>query len=107
MSGLSRAASWRRGLGVVIAGLAFVIVSFLSGASGQSVSLLPALSGRVVDAANLLKPEERAAIEQKLKAHEDKTTDQLVVATVPSLQGLTRRGIRQPPLPPVAARAEG
>src|SRR5918998_3871982 len=49
----------------------------------------PQLTGRGVDAANLLKPEERASLEQKLKAHEDKTTDQLVVATVPSLQGLT------------------
>jgi len=49
----------------------------------------PPLTGRVVDAANLLKPEERAAIEAKLKAHEDKTSDQLVVATVPTLGDLT------------------
>jgi uncharacterized protein len=49
----------------------------------------PPLTGRVVDAANLLRPEERAALEAKLKAHEDRTTDQLVVATVPSLEGLT------------------
>jgi uncharacterized protein len=48
----------------------------------------PPLTGRVVDAANILKPEERASIEAKLKAHEDKTTDQVVVATVPSLDGL-------------------
>jgi uncharacterized protein len=41
----------------------------------------------VVDAANLLKPEERAALEAKLKAHEDKTTDQVVVATLRSLEG--------------------
>ena len=47
----------------------------------------PQLTGRVVDAANLLKPEERAALEAKLKAHEDKTTDQVVVATVRSLEG--------------------
>ncbi len=47
----------------------------------------PPLSGRVVDAANLLKPEERAALEAKLKAHEDKTTDQVVVATLRSLEG--------------------
>jgi uncharacterized protein len=45
----------------------------------------PALTGRVVDAANLLNAEQRAALEAKLKAHEDKSTDQLVVATVPSL----------------------
>jgi len=47
----------------------------------------PALSGRVVDQANLLKPEERTALEAKLKAHEDRTSDQVVVATVSSLEG--------------------
>ena len=47
----------------------------------------PALTGRVVDAANLLKPAERQALEAKLKAYEDKTTDQVVVATLPSLEG--------------------
>jgi len=41
----------------------------------------------VVDAANLLKPEERATLEAKLKAHEDRTTDQVVVATLRSLEG--------------------
>jgi uncharacterized protein len=49
----------------------------------------PQLSGRVVDAAGILKPEERAGLEAKLKAFEDKTSDQVVVATVPSLQGTT------------------
>ncbi|WP_375459954.1 TPM domain-containing protein [uncultured Enterovirga sp.] len=48
----------------------------------------PALSGRVVDQANILKPEDRAAIEAKLKAHEDKSSDQVVVATVRSLEGI-------------------
>ncbi|MGO4572010.1 TPM domain-containing protein [Microvirga sp. 2TAF3] len=47
----------------------------------------PPLTGRVVDAANLLKPDEKAALEAKLKAYEDKTSDQVVVATVPSLEG--------------------
>ncbi len=47
----------------------------------------PALSGRVVDAANILKPDDRAALEAKLKAFEDKTTDQVVVATIQSLEG--------------------
>ncbi len=47
----------------------------------------PSLTGRVVDQANILKPEERAALEAKLKAYEDKTSDQVVVATVSSLEG--------------------
>jgi uncharacterized protein len=47
----------------------------------------PPLTGRVVDAANVLKPQEIGALEQKLQAHEAKTTDQVVIATVPSLGG--------------------
>ena len=47
----------------------------------------PALTGRIVDNANLLNAEASARIEQKLKAHEEKTSDQVVVATLPSLQG--------------------
>jgi uncharacterized protein len=49
----------------------------------------PALSGRVVDDANIIAPDARQHIADKIKAHEDKTSDQIVVATVPSLQGLT------------------
>lgn len=56
-------------------------------ASAQPQPPFPPLTGRVVDAANILKPEDRAALERKLKAHEDKTTDQVVVATLPGLGG--------------------
>ena len=47
----------------------------------------PALSGRVVDDANLLSAEDQAGLTAELKALEDKASDQLVVVTVPSLQG--------------------
>lgn len=47
----------------------------------------PPLTGRVVDAAGLLTPDQRGRLDAKLKAHEDKTSDQVVVATVPNLQG--------------------
>jgi uncharacterized protein len=47
----------------------------------------PPLSGRVVDAANLLSPEQEAALTTKLEALEQSTTRQLVVATIPDLQG--------------------
>jgi uncharacterized protein len=47
----------------------------------------PALDGRVTDAAHILTPESRAALDAKLKALEDKSSIQLVVATVASLQG--------------------
>ena len=47
----------------------------------------PALTGRVVDQANILPPATRTQIETKLAALEDKSGIQLVVATVSSLQG--------------------
>ena len=49
----------------------------------------PALTGWVVDAANLLTPEAEARLEAKLKTHEEKTSDQVVVVTVPSLGELS------------------
>jgi len=47
----------------------------------------PALSGRVVDAANLLPAESRTAIVRKLAALEQRTGHQFVVVTVPGLGG--------------------
>ncbi|KQP96499.1 YgcG family protein [Methylobacterium sp. Leaf117] len=60
-----------------------------AGAAGAAEPTFPALTGRVVDAAGILKPEDRAILEAKLKAYEDKTSDQVVVATIPSLQDRT------------------
>ena len=48
----------------------------------------PALSGRVVDAANILPPDIEAQISARSEAVEKQTGAQLVVATVPSLDGL-------------------
>lgn len=47
----------------------------------------PALTGRVVDGADILSPAEEAALTGKLAALESQTTDQLVVVTVASLNG--------------------
>src|SRR5262245_20868574 len=49
--------------------------------------VFPTLSGRVVDEANILSEATRAALTQKLADLEAKTTDQLVVVTLKSLQG--------------------
>jgi uncharacterized protein len=49
----------------------------------------PALTGRVVDEANILSTTTRASLEQKLADLETKTTNQLVVVTLKSLQGTT------------------
>lgn len=48
----------------------------------------PALTGRVVDDAHVLTRETSAMINTALAGHEAKTGEQVVVATVPSLQGL-------------------
>ena len=47
----------------------------------------PPLTGRVVDQANVMTAQSRGDIESKLKALEDKSGIQLVVATVKSLEG--------------------
>jgi uncharacterized protein len=48
---------------------------------------LPALTGRIVDQANIIPADVRGAIEPKLVDLEAKSGIQLVVATVPSLEG--------------------
>ncbi len=48
---------------------------------------LPPLSGRVVDEAGILSASTRAKLSEILEAHEKKTTNQVVVVTLASLQG--------------------
>lgn len=50
---------------------------------------LPALTGRVVDRANLLSPAEEARVAARAEALERRTGDQLVIVTMPSLNGRT------------------
>jgi uncharacterized protein len=70
------------------AGLALALLVFLSLTIVPALALvLPTLSGRIVDDANILDPGTRAALDQKLADLEAKTTDQLVVVTLKSLQG--------------------
>jgi hypothetical protein len=65
-----------------VLGLVLVLVT------GPAYTLtFPALTGRVVDEAGILDPATKAALEQKLSDFETKTTGQLVVVTLKSLQG--------------------
>jgi uncharacterized protein len=64
------------------------LVVLATAAFAQSLTF-PALSGRVVDDANILDAATRSALSEKLAALEDKTTDQFVVVTLKSLQGQT------------------
>lgn len=68
-------------------GLALVLVLWLFPAEAQPT--FPELTGRIVDNAQLLSPADRTALDAELKALEDKSSDQLVVVTLPSLQGYT------------------
>jgi uncharacterized protein len=70
--------------GVVGALLAVIVIA--SAALAQTLTF-PTLTGRVVDDAGILDAAARTALTEKLAALETKTTDQLVVATVKSLQG--------------------
>lgn len=63
------------------AALAVVLASV---AAGRDV---PPLTGRVVDLADLLSPGAEQTLTQMLAAHEDSTTNQVVVLTIPSLDG--------------------
>lgn len=72
------AAAW---LCVIAAGLTLLV--------GQAAAepKFPELTGRIVDQSKLLTSEDRQAIEAELAALETKSTDQIVVVTLPSLQG--------------------
>lgn len=63
------------------------ILAFLLLAVPAAAQNFPQLTGRVVDTADMLTPSEEAALTQKLEALETSTHRQLVVATVPDLQG--------------------
>jgi len=67
--------------------LAMALALWLSPAVAEPK--FPELTGRVVDDAGLLTFPEEVAITADLKALEDKSSDQLVVVTLPSLQGYT------------------
>jgi len=75
----------RKGGGGVCLALVVLLTSLLLTAAFALD--FPALSGRVVDDAGVLDQATRAALTQKLADLEAKSTDQLVVVTLKSLQG--------------------
>ena len=54
----------------------------------QAALSFPALTGRVVDSAQMIEPAVREQLTQQLQALEQTSGDQLVVVTVPDLQGV-------------------
>lgn len=86
------AAPSRRKRGSATASLAHALILALglllvSAGPALVAPVFPELTGRIVDNAGLINAEDRAAIEAELAALEAKSTDQIAVVTLPSLQG--------------------
>jgi uncharacterized protein len=72
-------AALRTGMTILLVGLSLGFAA--------AAPQFPALSGRIVDEANLLSAEDRRALDVELQALEEKSSDQLVIYTARSLQG--------------------
>jgi uncharacterized protein len=66
---------------------AFLVVLFAVQALPAQALTFPPLTGRVVDEAGILDPATKSALERKLADFEARTTGQLVVVTLKSLEG--------------------
>lgn len=69
--------------------LAHLCIPLLFIGTATAAPNFPVLSGRVVDDANILSPGAEQQLEQAFNDYEHDTSTQVVVVTVPSLQGLT------------------
>ncbi len=78
---LSRA--WLLPVLAVVCGL----VLFTLNGAAMAAPTYPELTGQIVDGANLLSAEAKAKLLAELQALEAKSTDQVAIVTVPSLQG--------------------
>jgi uncharacterized protein len=67
----------------------FVIIAFALAAFTAFAVDVPFLTGRVTDNAQILSDEARKTITANLKSHEEKTTNQIAVLTVPTLEGVS------------------
>jgi uncharacterized protein len=70
-----------------VAALAVLILAAGLTLPALAALTFPPLTGRIVDQAGIIPADARAQLDSKLAALEEKTTDQLVVVTLSSLQG--------------------
>ncbi len=68
-------------------GVAFILAALTAAATD-----VPFLTGRVTDNADILSASMRKSLTERLKAHEDRTGNQIAVLTVPSLEGESIEG---------------
>ncbi len=64
---------------------ACAIISALAHFAPADAADIPMLTGRVVDNAEILQPVTRSKLTIAIRAHEQRTTDQIVVLTVPTI----------------------
>lgn len=64
-----------------------VLLLWVFALTAQAGLTFPELTGRVVDNAQMIEPAVREQLTQQLQAHEKATGEQLVVVTLPDLQG--------------------
>ena len=69
--------------------IGLVLLLWVFAVSAQAELKFPALSGRVVDDAQMIEPTTSALLTRQLQAHEQATGEQLVVVTLPNLQGVS------------------
>ncbi len=79
----------RRFPAAIAACIAFAVLAAAVAGAAAADPVFPPLTGRVVDEAGLLNPEDRAALTAELAKLEETSTDQLAVVTLKSLQGST------------------
>ncbi len=65
---------------------AVFILTLMTFVTGQALEI-PALTGYINDTAGLLTPGQKQVLENALRAHEQNTSHQFVLLTIPSLQG--------------------
>ncbi|MGE8065668.1 TPM domain-containing protein [Pseudomonas sp. NPDC089569] len=66
---------------------ALVLLLWMLALTAQAELKFPPLTGRVVDNAQMIEPSVREQLAQQLQAHEKATGEQLVIVTLPDLQG--------------------
>lgn len=64
--------------------LGFGLAMLLASAAAQDLAPIPPLKTRLTDLAEMLKPDQQAALEKTLQAHEEKTGSQVAVLLVKS-----------------------
>ncbi|EEX83249.1 conserved hypothetical protein [Brucella abortus bv. 3 str. Tulya] len=78
---------WPQGLLAAMVVLFAALCAFQGALAQEAAKPTLSLTGRVVDAAGIIDPAQRQQLVQKLADFEVKSSDQLVVVTVPSLNG--------------------